>query len=40
METAGPNDEVFKLFPPLTIDKEGLQKGLDKLDVAIEKALA
>ncbi|GAK13459.1 diaminobutyrate--2-oxoglutarate transaminase [Geomicrobium sp. JCM 19039] len=40
METAGPNDEVFKLFPPLTIDKEGLQNGLDKLDVAIEKALA
>ncbi|WP_042360939.1 diaminobutyrate--2-oxoglutarate transaminase [Geomicrobium sp. JCM 19055] len=39
METAGPNDEVFKLFPPLTIDKEGLQAGLDKLDAAIDQAL-
>src|SRR5690554_2211912 len=28
METAGPNDEVFKLFPPLTIDDDGLERGL------------
>ncbi len=28
METAGPNDEVFKLFPPLTIDNERLRKRI------------
>lgn len=28
METSGPNDEVFKLFPPLTIDQKGLEQGL------------
>lgn len=28
METSGFNDEVFKLFPPLTIEMETLDKGL------------
>jgi acetylornithine/succinyldiaminopimelate/putrescine aminotransferase len=28
VETAGPDDEVLKLLPPLTIDPETLQEGL------------
>lgn len=28
IETAGPNDEVVKALPPLTIDEHGLTKGL------------
>lgn len=35
METSGPNDEVFKLFPPLTIDQEGLDKGLTIIEDSI-----
>ncbi|MBB5174870.1 diaminobutyrate--2-oxoglutarate transaminase [Texcoconibacillus texcoconensis] len=37
METAGPDDEVFKLFPPLTIDEEGLEKGLSIIEESIKK---
>ncbi|RSL31630.1 diaminobutyrate--2-oxoglutarate transaminase [Salibacterium salarium] len=37
METAGSDDEVFKLFPPITIDDEGLNKGLAILEKAIEE---
>ncbi|WP_222599246.1 diaminobutyrate--2-oxoglutarate transaminase [Aquibacillus kalidii] len=36
METSGPKDEVFKLFPALTIDKEGLQKGFDIIEESIK----
>ncbi|BAB04638.1 diaminobutyrate--2-oxoglutarate transaminase [Halalkalibacterium halodurans] len=36
METSGPNDEVFKLFPPLTIDDEGLEKGLAIIEESIK----
>ncbi|WP_018923356.1 diaminobutyrate--2-oxoglutarate transaminase [Salsuginibacillus kocurii] len=36
METAGAEDEVFKLFPPITIDDAGLQDGLDRLHEAIK----
>ncbi|QQK79450.1 diaminobutyrate--2-oxoglutarate transaminase [Salicibibacter cibi] len=39
METAGPNDEVFKLFPPLIIDDEGLEEGLRRLELGISDAL-
>ncbi|MGY4690554.1 diaminobutyrate--2-oxoglutarate transaminase [Salibacterium sp. K-3] len=39
METAGADDEVFKLFPPITIDDEGLDKGLDILEKAIAEAV-
>jgi len=31
IETAGPNDEVVKLLPPLTIDDAELTRGLDVL---------
>ncbi|RCW73122.1 diaminobutyrate--2-oxoglutarate transaminase [Saliterribacillus persicus] len=36
METAGPNDEVFKLFPPLTIPKDELQRGLEIIEESIK----
>lgn len=39
METSGPNDEVMKLLPPLIIDKEGLEKGLQIIDESIEDIL-
>lgn len=31
IETAGPNDEVVKLLPPLTLDEAELTRGLDLL---------
>lgn len=37
METAGPNDEVFKLFPALTIPKDDLQKGLDIIEESVKE---
>ncbi|WP_163540067.1 diaminobutyrate--2-oxoglutarate transaminase [Gracilibacillus sp. YIM 98692] len=36
METAGPNDEVFKLFPALNIPKEDLQKGLEIIEESVK----
>lgn len=39
METAGPNDEVFKLFPALTIDNEGLETGLAIIEKSVEHVL-
>lgn len=35
IETSGPNDEVLKLLPPLTIDEEQLRAGLDILEDSI-----
>ncbi len=32
IETAGPQDEVLKLMPPLTIDRETLEEGLRRID--------
>jgi diaminobutyrate-2-oxoglutarate transaminase len=32
METSGPNSEVVKIMPPLTIDEKGLEKGLNILE--------
>ena len=40
IETAGPDDEVLKLMPPLVIDREDLEKGLDIIDQAMPEALA
>ncbi len=39
METSGPKDEVFKLFPPITIDEEGLKKGFDIIEHAVNKLI-
>lgn len=38
METAGTDDEVFKLFPPINIDDQGLEKGLAIIEKAVEAA--
>lgn len=40
VETSGPNDEVVKFLPPLTIDEEGLNEGLRILDASIKHVLA
>ncbi|MBY7143181.1 diaminobutyrate--2-oxoglutarate transaminase [Virgibacillus sp. NKC19-3] len=40
VETSGPNDEVVKFLPPLTIEQEGLEKGLGILDDSIKHVLA
>lgn len=37
-ETAGPDDEVLKLMPPLTVSKEELETGLDIVAEAIKSA--
>ncbi|UFT99690.1 diaminobutyrate--2-oxoglutarate transaminase [Radiobacillus kanasensis] len=37
METSGPKDEVFKLFPPLNIDKEGLEKGFQVIEESVKE---
>ncbi|AFG38861.1 diaminobutyrate--2-oxoglutarate transaminase [Spirochaeta africana] len=34
METSGPNSEVAKLFPPITISDAGLKRGLELLEQA------
>ncbi len=39
METAGPKDEVFKLFPPLTIDNDGLEHGLQIIENSVKSVL-
>ena len=35
LETSGPQDEVVKLMPPLTINAEDLQKGLEILEDSV-----
>ena len=35
LETAGPDDCVAKLMPPLTIEESTLQEGLDILEHAV-----
>ncbi len=40
METAGPEDEVFKLFPPLTISDEGLKKGFKIIEDSVHSLVA
>jgi len=39
LETAGPDDGVVKLLPPLTIDDEMLCRGLDVLVRVVEEAV-
>lgn len=39
IETCGPNDEVVKCFPPLTITEEELQEGLDALTQSFRAVL-
>ncbi|MCP8616121.1 diaminobutyrate--2-oxoglutarate transaminase [Salirhabdus salicampi] len=39
METSGPKDEVFKLFPPINIDDEGLNKGLEILEQSVKSVV-
>ena len=39
VETSGPDDEVVKFLPPLNIEKEGLEKGLDILEDSIKLVL-
>ncbi len=36
METSGPKDEVFKLFPPVNIDEEGLKKGFEIIEESVK----
>ncbi|HKI96883.1 MAG TPA: diaminobutyrate--2-oxoglutarate transaminase [bacterium] len=40
METSGPEGEVLKVMPPLIIDAEGLDDGLDRFEAAIAACLA
>lgn len=37
IETSGPDDEVLKIFPPLTILNKNLQKGLDIISKVINQ---
>jgi diaminobutyrate-2-oxoglutarate transaminase len=39
VETAGPNAEVLKLMPPLTIERDLLEEGLQRLAAAISAVL-
>lgn len=39
VETSGPDDEVVKFLPPLNIEKEGLEKGLEILEDSIKHVL-
>ena len=39
IETAGPEDEVLKLLPPLVIAPEELEAGMDRLEEALEATL-
>lgn len=39
IETAGPQDEVVKLLPPLTIDEDGLRRGLTILRECVAEVL-
>ncbi|QGG96532.1 diaminobutyrate--2-oxoglutarate transaminase [Actinomarinicola tropica] len=40
IETAGPDGEVLKLLPPLTVTEEHLEQGLDIVAGAVEKIAA
>ncbi|MFC0471201.1 diaminobutyrate--2-oxoglutarate transaminase [Halalkalibacter kiskunsagensis] len=39
IETSGPKDEVFKLFPPLIIDDAGLEKGFEIIEDSVKAVL-
>jgi diaminobutyrate-2-oxoglutarate transaminase len=40
METSGPQSEVVKLLPPLTVTPDELEQGLDILAVSVDAVLA
>jgi len=40
IETAGPNDEVLKLLPPLTTDNGDLERGLDLIEESLVGVLS
>ncbi|MGM0564911.1 MAG: diaminobutyrate--2-oxoglutarate transaminase [Pseudomonadota bacterium] len=40
IETCGPDDEIVKVFPPLTIEPEVLEEGLKLMAEAVEAAVA
>jgi diaminobutyrate-2-oxoglutarate transaminase len=40
METSGPNSEVFKIMPALTIDCETLKQGFAIIEESVKKSLA
>lgn len=40
IESCGPNDEVVKVFAPLTIEPEQLERGLDILAAALDLVMA
>lgn len=39
IETAGPRDEVLKALPPLTIEADGLKRGLEIMDWCARKVI-
>ncbi|GEN44606.1 diaminobutyrate--2-oxoglutarate transaminase [Alkalibacillus haloalkaliphilus] len=39
METAGPDDEVFKLFPAITIEEADLKKGLEIIEESVKSVV-
>ncbi|KGX87432.1 diaminobutyrate--2-oxoglutarate transaminase [Pontibacillus marinus] len=39
METAGANDEVFKLFPPINIDEKALEEGFEIIEAAVQEVV-
>lgn len=39
METSGPNNEVFKLFPPLTISIDELNEGLNIIEKSVQTVI-
>ncbi|WP_077215171.1 diaminobutyrate--2-oxoglutarate transaminase [Bacillus dakarensis] len=39
METSGPNSEVFKIMPPLTIDREELLRGFEIVESSVSESL-
>jgi diaminobutyrate-2-oxoglutarate transaminase len=39
METSGPNSEVFKIMPPLTIDRESLIRGFGIIEASVKECL-
>jgi len=40
VETCGPKSEVLKLLPPLTVDLDTLQEGLDIIDASMMEIIA
>ncbi|QYJ05075.1 diaminobutyrate--2-oxoglutarate transaminase [Nocardioides panacisoli] len=40
VETSGPDDEVLKVMPPLTISKDRLAEGIERIEAAAAEVLA